>query len=46
MVAQIADAGTGLGAGQIGVVVEVDPAQAAATVAALRSGPVDLVRIP
>jgi Flp pilus assembly protein CpaB len=45
-VAQIAEAGAGLGAGQVGVVVEVDPAQAAATVAALRSGPVDLVRIP
>jgi Flp pilus assembly protein CpaB len=46
VVAQIADAVTGLGAGQVGVVVEVDPAQAAASVAALRSGPVDLVRIP
>lgn len=45
LVSQVAVDGVGLG-GEYGVVLEIDPRAAAALIAAVRSGGIDLVRVP
>jgi hypothetical protein len=45
LVSQVAVDGVGLG-GEFGVVLEIDPSDAAAVIAAARSGGIDLVRVP